>query len=303
METNIFCTQRKKEYLLTEIKLKNGITINIKKFDADVKFSKKFEFNASMVSFYFCFSGIEKTMICGSKNDFIISSGKCGIFAAGEGIEGSLEISDYSPFQIVSLHISPLNLKIIAGKAFELMPRELREVINEENGCFFNKNLCMNPTAKVAVGQIINCNLEGPLKELYCEGKSLEVISCILDQFRGECIKYNFFYKDEIERIYYAKELLLKDLTNPPSLMDLAKSAGMHHSKLNKGFREKFGKTVFGYLTEARLEKARQYLEKGDMNCTEAAFSVGYSSLSHFAKAFKEQYYVSPSSYMKKIVQ
>jgi len=77
----------------------------------------------------------------------------------------------------------------------------------------------------------------------------------------------------------------------------------MHHTKLNKGFKEVFNNTAFGRLQEIRLEKARRYIESGDMNCTEAAFSVGYSSPAHFSTAFKKQYGANPKNFIKRRLQ
>ncbi|MFP4567016.1 MAG: helix-turn-helix transcriptional regulator [Spirochaetaceae bacterium] len=61
----------------------------------------------------------------------------------------------------------------------------------------------------------------------------------------------------------------------------------MNCNKLKYGFREVFGTTVFGQLRNLRLEEARHLIEDGDHSVTEAAFAVGYSSLSHFARTFR----------------
>ncbi|KIX15344.1 AraC family transcriptional regulator [Dethiosulfatarculus sandiegensis] len=154
---------------------------------------------------------------------------------------------------------------------------------------------------RVAAEQILNCSFEAGNRRLYFEGKALEIIACIMENFSTPSGPKPFFNTSDIERIHYARELLTRDFLNPPGLMDLARSVGMHHSKLNQGFKLLFGNTVFGHLTEMRLEEAKHYLESGDMNCAEAALSVGYSSLSHFAKAFNRQYGSNPSSYIKRI--
>ena len=52
--------------------------------------------------------------------------------------------------------------------------------------------------------------------------------------------------------------------------------------------------TISRYLRNLRLERAAELLRSGRSNVTEAAMAVGYSSLSHFSKAFAEMFGVCP---------
>jgi AraC-like DNA-binding protein len=61
----------------------------------------------------------------------------------------------------------------------------------------------------------------------------------------------------------------------PLSLPELAGYAGINETKLKRGFRKVYGTSVFGYLRNQRLDKARILLETGDMNVSEVAYSVG----------------------------
>ena len=47
-----------------------------------------------------------------------------------------------------------------------------------------------------------------------------------------------------------------------------------------------------------RIERACEELDSGKMNVTEVALEVGYQSLSHFAKAFREETGESPSKWL-----
>ncbi len=50
-------------------------------------------------------------------------------------------------------------------------------------------------------------------------------------------------------------------------------------------------------IRNIRLKKAAELLKEGDLNVTQVTYEVGISSLSYFAKAFKEKFGVSPSDY------
>jgi AraC family transcriptional regulator, transcriptional activator of the genes for pyochelin and ferripyochelin receptors len=100
----------------------------------------------------------------------------------------------------------------------------------------------------------------------------------------------------DLDRLYQAREILLQDLENPPSLLDLAKQVGLNDYKLKAGFRRVFGTTVFGYLHEQRMTQAHDLLTSSDLPVTEIANQVGYTSLSAFSTAFKKFFGIRPSS-------
>jgi len=108
---------------------------------------------------------------------------------------------------------------------------------------------------------------------------------------------------DDVERTRHAEELVRRNLENPPRLLELAGIVGLPHPKLNFCFRELYGTTVFGYLREMRLNKAKSLLDEGKMNVTEAAYTVGYSSLSHFAGSFKNHFGTAPGNYLREVSQ
>ena len=100
---------------------------------------------------------------------------------------------------------------------------------------------------------------------------------------------------DDVDRIQHAKDILLSDLENPPSLLKLAQQVGLNDYKLKQSFKQVFGTTVFGYLHDYRMQQAYQLLEVGELNITEVSLKVGYSSLSSFNRAFKKKFGINPS--------
>ena len=77
-------------------------------------------------------------------------------------------------------------------------------------------------------------------------------------------------------------------------LTELAAQVGVCDRTLRRGFRDLFGTTVIGYLTQQRMIKAEQLLRHGDYTVAEVANKVGYTHLGHFAAAFRKQFGVSP---------
>ena len=101
-----------------------------------------------------------------------------------------------------------------------------------------------------------------------------------------------------MDRIHYAKAILMDNLSDPPTLGELAHRVSLNDYKLKVGFRQVFGTTVFGYLHQHRMEVARQLLAAQRMNVKEVARTVGYASQSRFATAFRKRFGMNPKAYL-----
>lgn len=64
-------------------------------------------------------------------------------------------------------------------------------------------------------------------------------------------------------------------------------------------FKKQFGMTPIEYRNQLRLNRARQYLEYSEISIQEISNILGYATVSHFIKAFKELFSISPLSYRK----
>ena len=100
-------------------------------------------------------------------------------------------------------------------------------------------------------------------------------------------------------RIDKALIWLDEHIDQPLDLSAMAKYMNCSSSYLSRVFSEKTGMTIRQKLREIRSLKAKELLESGDYNVTEAALEVGYSSLSHFTKVFKEVVGRRPSEILK----
>ena len=200
------------------------------------------------------------------------------------------------------IQISPALLNTLMGGRFRRIPYDLEAI---SVGCtaidYFHSGP-LSPVMDAAIQQLLNCPYSGPLGQIYQESRAIELIAHKLAQIESCAVDLpasNKLRWDDVERVHHAKDILLRDLENPPRLFDLALAVGTTHTQLNKGFRKIYGTSVFGYLRKMRLEKARHLLETGSMNVTQAALAVGYNSLSSFSRAFSAHFGFKPLSYLK----
>ncbi|MCH6257095.1 AraC family transcriptional regulator [Puniceicoccaceae bacterium K14] len=142
-------------------------------------------------------------------------------------------------------------------------------------------------------------NLDGKdsRERMIAEAKTLEWLALLLDHpVFSPCkiVVPATLNRDELA-LNAAKQILENRLSEPHSLSALSREVHLNEFKLKKGFRERFNNTVFGYLRQKRMERARELLDNGASSIIEVANAVGYSNASHFARAFKEAFGSNPS--------
>ena len=102
------------------------------------------------------------------------------------------------------------------------------------------------------------------------------------------------------DRVSMVNEWLEEYLDEALDLKRLAAHVGCAPHYLSRLFSKEVGKTISQQLRSMRVEKAAELMNSGRFNVTEAAFEVGYNSLSHFTKAFTVEKGVKPSDYLAK---
>jgi len=103
------------------------------------------------------------------------------------------------------------------------------------------------------------------------------------------------FTRLEVEKLHNAKAHIDNNLDTKLTITLLAKEFHIGTTRLKQGFRKYFKRTVYRYILERRMEKAKQLLAAG-MRVQQVAAETGYS-LTGFSKIFKNYVGVSPMEY------
>lgn len=93
--------------------------------------------------------------------------------------------------------------------------------------------------------------------------------------------------------------ILKSRMTTPPNLVELAHELGTNERKLTEIFRQQVGMTVFDFLLDLRLEKARLLLDEGNMQVQLIADCIGYRNAGDFTRAFRRRYGITPTEYRR----
>jgi AraC family transcriptional activator of pyochelin receptor len=144
--------------------------------------------------------------------------------------------------------------------------------------------------------QIIHCKYTDGIKKLFLLSKSIELLVLCADSVSASENKKDVFIKNQTdkEKIIAVRDLINERVHCPPNLSEIAQYVGLNEYKLKRGFKETFNNTVFGYLTDQRLQLARQYLLDTEKTAAEISLQLGYATPQHFNNAFKKKFGITP---------
>src|SRR5690606_27424647 len=153
----------------------------------------------------------------------------------------------------------------------------------------------IQPTMFQCINDINSDLFTGSLQQLYLETKAAELFLLQIQALKNNPVTITKLKARDIECLYEAKLYIEKNYHTPCTIIDLAKIIGINQTKLKSGFKELFGTTVFGYVKDLQMEKARQLLLDEKLYVSEVADQIGYKHPQHFAAAFKRKFGILPS--------
>ncbi len=98
-------------------------------------------------------------------------------------------------------------------------------------------------------------------------------------------------------RSYNFRETIESHLYSSYSIPELATLCSMSPSTFKREFKLHYKDSPGQYFLRKKLEKSRDLLRASGESLSQVAFSCGFANLSHFSKAFKQQYQISPSQF------
>ena len=161
----------------------------------------------------------------------------------------------------------------------------------------------ITPAMSVVLSQILEAKIHESIKPLYFKGKVYELLSLFFNKNEDTDVEQCPFLVDEenVRKIRKAKEIILNQMTEPPTLQGLASEIGLNIKKLKEGFKQIYGDTVFGYLLDFKMNEARSMLDTKQYNVNEISIKLGYSTSSHFISAFKKKFGTTPKKYLMSV--
>jgi AraC family transcriptional regulator, exoenzyme S synthesis regulatory protein ExsA len=132
------------------------------------------------------------------------------------------------------------------------------------------------------LNQFLRLKLHELLLHLIELDQSQELKILLLSLYKGQKADLEYLIQN-----YYLK---------PLSISELARISGRSLSAFKRDFEQQFHTSPALWIKQKRLEYATFLLENTSKNVSEIAMEIGYESVSHFIKAFKEKYGFTPNS-------
>ncbi len=203
-------------------------------------------------------------------------------------------ISEERPLNCIVILSSINNLQKLPKDEAGVYSHYLKELVEAKDHFKEGPGLFMNSDMLNAVERIFQNSYSGEMRNLLLKSKVTELIAHFFGMV-AEQKEQRAVPLDEREKIYAARDIISANIETPPTLDELAKTIGLNSYKLKKSFKELFGIPVFKHLQNERLNKANELLRNKQVSIQEAAWMVGYESLSSFSNAFREKFGFRPS--------
>ena len=157
-----------------------------------------------------------------------------------------------------------------------------------------------NSSLLTVAQQIMDCRYTGCVRELYLQGKALELLSMTLNSLDQDGDSASpMSIASRTERLIAARDILLAEYRTPPSLDALSSRVGICTTALTSGFRAMFGMSVIDFIQDQRLEHARLAIVEGRLSVSQAAYSVGLSP-AYFSTIFRRRFGEPPSKILRR---
>jgi transcriptional regulator GlxA family with amidase domain len=93
-----------------------------------------------------------------------------------------------------------------------------------------------------------------------------------------------------------------ENISNPDfTVEELSAIVGLSRTHLYKKLMHITGKGPAEFIRTVRLKRARQLLEKSQLQIAEIAYAVGFNSPKRFTVNFKNEFGISPSEYLRNL--
>ena len=198
--------------------------------------------------------------------------------------------------------------RLSAGEAFLIRPEEITTYRADEkepwtyywiafNGSFAKTlveqsiqklNIPYLKSGLIALKTAVNCKIDGTMS---CLNTLFEVLNALSKEEEPQTIDVVNSALSYLENNYF-KEI---------NVCDLAQEYGYSRAHFTALFTQKTGISPYRYLTNIRIERAKDLLTQNRYSVSQIAYSVGFSSVVRFSETFKNHTGLSPLAYQKQL--
>jgi len=133
----------------------------------------------------------------------------------------------------------------------------------------------------------------------YLKLKVAELLFFLQDATFEMIDERHYYTKQQIQIVKQVKKYLSQNYQEKYKIQELADYFHINVITLRKCFKDIYGKPIYQWHKEYRLEKARRLLLETDLSIITIATQIGYTNPSKFSSAFQSHFHYTPLLYRK----
>jgi len=253
------------------------------------------------IRFFYCLKGSSAHSIQSEDIQYQLADFEGSISACSKECVQKLKFPANESIELCMLEINREKYLSKIACDLEKVPQRLKNAMMDTKGeksFFYLSNYSYHISS--CINDIKNNSYDGLVKSAFLESKIHEIFFLQVKQYHDDLISSGdntIVRETDLKKIHLAKEIIHSDLKNAPTIKELSKKVGTNEFKLKKAFKEVFDSTIYSYIRNKRMEKARLLLLENSLSIGEIAETIGYKNSGHFSKRFKEKFGMLPKKY------
>lgn len=221
-------------------------------------------------------------------------------FLLAESIQADLELSPHHPVQLIHMNATAFWL----AQQFQKANLPLETLWDRINGAG-SPLILMEPTPAsltLAVNQLFDKVMNGDRNLTQLSAIATMLITEFLEKsLKHHAVAVQGNNDAHFEKIMEAEAILKAHLQkNLPNVGDIAHQVALSESTLKRHFKVVFGKSVYEYYLDKKMQLAKNLLLEKPLSVNETAEILGYEKVSNFIDIFKKHHGYSPGSIRKR---
>lgn len=223
-----------------------------------------------------------------------LQTGKIGLLYLAPGVSYKMSLPGGNKYRAVYFRV-PLSLLEGLSEAYPLLNDMLAS--NGQDVPFKLPNIRVSAAHRTEIEKMKNCSLVGLARNLYINNRVSDLLISYLNDLSHISEQDNRLilqHEKEIDEFIERVEQCPEEHVN---VAQRAQLLGLPERILECAFKVKLGSTVKIYVSQQRVEKAKQLLVDTMQSVSDIAMEVGYSDPSYFIKVFKQVEGITPGRY------
>ncbi len=214
------------------------------------------------------------------------------IASSSLGTESKFPAGSEVYFGVVGIHISRLMPLLHLQKINSLV----ETMLSPDTPFFFHEN--MTPDVNRILRQLSAIDDQDQLSHLSYRIKTQDLLYLLFHKLLSrDDDRQSHINKADLEKLYEIRTTIIKDLSQPPRLNELAKRTSLSETKMKQLFKQVFGDSIYNYYQHRRMEEAAFLLRESGYSVSEVGYGLGFSNLSHFSRLFEKYHGLTPKKF------